>query len=159
MEKPWYKQFWPWFLIILPLIVVIWTIATVVVFSNNSVSLVTEDYYKKGKGINIDISKINVAKTLGLSVSLTSNDDSIDFKLIKGQLEHYPAIKVLFAHRTLPNRDFSKILTSDANGNYRVPLDRELKGPWFIEISPHDDAWLIQGRVNFPVASSMKLMN
>lgn len=53
MVKPWYKQFWPWFLIILPLTVVIWTVVTVIVFANNSVSLVTEDYYKKGKGINI----------------------------------------------------------------------------------------------------------
>lgn len=63
MVKPWYKQFWPWFLIILPLTVVIWTVVTVIVFANNSVSLVTEDYYKKGKGINIDLTKINVAKS------------------------------------------------------------------------------------------------
>lgn len=51
MVKPWYKQFWPWFLIILPLIVIGWTIVTVVIFSNNSVSLVAEDYYKKVKGL------------------------------------------------------------------------------------------------------------
>lgn len=159
MEKPWYKQFWPWFLIILPLIVVSWTIATVIIFSKNSVSLVTEDYYKKGKGINVDISKINIAKELGLSVNLVSHQDSIDIKLTKGQLDHYPAINVLFAHRTLPNRDFSTMVTSDANGNYRVILDHELKGPWFIEVTPHDEAWLIQGRINFPVSSPTMLMN
>lgn len=51
MVKPWYKQFWPWFLIILPLTVVVWTVITVVVFSNNSVSLVAEDYYKKAKAL------------------------------------------------------------------------------------------------------------
>ena len=66
MVKPWYKQFWPWFLIALPATVVIWTIMTVIVFTQNSVDLVTEDYYKKGKGINVDISKVNIAKELGL---------------------------------------------------------------------------------------------
>ncbi len=49
MNKPWYKQFWPWFLIILPLSVVVASITTFVVFSNNKVSLVAEDYYKKEK--------------------------------------------------------------------------------------------------------------
>ncbi|MCV5274392.1 FixH family protein, partial [Escherichia coli] len=77
MVKPWYKQFWPWFLIILPLTVVVWTIATVVVFSNNSVSLVAEDYYKKGKGINIDISKMNVARDLGLNANISSLNNNI----------------------------------------------------------------------------------
>ncbi|WP_425348331.1 FixH family protein, partial [Vibrio splendidus] len=36
MVKPWYKQFWPWFLIALPATVVIWTIMTVIVFTQNS---------------------------------------------------------------------------------------------------------------------------
>ena len=51
MVKPWYKQFWPWFLIALPATVVIWTIMTVIVFTQNSVDLVTEDYYKKEKAL------------------------------------------------------------------------------------------------------------
>ncbi|MCL9783276.1 FixH family protein [Vibrio sp. S4M6] len=159
MEKPWYKQFWPWFLIILPLIVVSWTIVTVIIFSNNSVSLVTEDYYKKGKGINIDISKLNVAKQLELEINIESKAKLVNFTLNKGQLAHYPALNILFAHRTLPNRDFSKLVTSDANGNYSVALDHDLKGPWFIEVTPHDKAWLIQGRVNFPVTQPTMLMN
>ncbi|HAS4590936.1 TPA: hypothetical protein I6878_003406, partial [Vibrio cholerae] len=77
MVKPWYKQFWPWFLIILPLTVVIWTVVTVIVFANNSVSLVTEDYYKKGKGINIDLTKINVAKELGLNATVHSEGSTV----------------------------------------------------------------------------------
>jgi len=95
MVKPWYKQFWPWFLIILPLTVVVWTIVTVVIFSQNSVSLVAEDYYKKG---------------------------------------------------------------ADAKGVYRLSLDHKMEGPWFIELQPHDQKWLVQGRVTFP-SSATVLMN
>ncbi|MYM58580.1 hypothetical protein GTG28_05020 [Vibrio sp. OCN044] len=157
MVKPWYKQFWPWFLIILPMTVVVWTIITVIVFSNNSVSLVTEDYYKKGKAINIDISKINVARDLELSAAVSSENNDVVISFNKGQLKHYPAITALFAHRTLPDRDFTKLLTSDAGGQYRLTLDKSLQGPWFIELTPHDEQWLIQGRVTFPTEANVEL--
>ncbi|MCG9682895.1 FixH family protein [Vibrio sp. Isolate23] len=159
MVKPWYKQFWPWFLIILPLTVVVWTIITVIVFSNNSVSLVTEDYYKKGKGINIDISKINVARDLGLSAKVFSDGNDVIIQFDKGELDHFPAITAEFAHRTLPDRDFNQLLTSDAKGQYRLSLNSELQGPWFIELTPHDKQWLVQGRVTFPSASPVELSN
>ena len=157
MVKPWYKQFWPWFLIMLPMTVVVWTIITVIVFSNNSVSLVTEDYYKKGKAINIDISKINVARDLELSAAVSSENNDVVISFNKGQLKHYPAITALFAHRTLPDRDFTKLLTSDAGGQYRLTLDKSLQGPWFIELTPHDEQWLIQGRVTFPTEANVEL--
>ncbi len=159
MVKPWYKQFWPWFLIILPLTVVVWTIITVIVFSQNSVSLVTEDYYKKGKGINIDITKQNVAKDLSLAASVYSDGNDIVIEFDKGQLDHFPAITAMFAHRTLADRDFSQLVTSDAKGTYRFSLASELQGPWFIELTPHDQHWLLQGRVTFPSTAPVQLAN
>ncbi|MGY0616086.1 FixH family protein [Vibrio sp. FJH11] len=150
MVKPWYKQFWPWFLIILPLTVISWTIVTVVVFSNNSVSLVAEDYYKKGKGINVDISKMNVARDLSLNANISSESNTVVIHFNKGELAHYPALTATFTHRTLPDRDFSKLVTADASGNYRLTLDHEIMGPWFVELQPHDQKWMIQGKVEFP---------
>ncbi|APX06243.1 hypothetical protein ACOMICROBIO_LMKGKHOH_02506 [Vibrio sp. B1FIG11] len=150
MVKPWYKQFWPWFLIILPLTVVVWTIVTVVVFANNSVSLVAEDYYKKGKGINIDISKMNVARDLGLNATVSSDDNTVVIAFNKGELPHFPALTATFTHRTLPDRDFTKLLTADAKGNYRLTPEDSIQGPWFVELEPHNKEWMIQGRVEFP---------
>ncbi|PMH46877.1 hypothetical protein BCU68_00240 [Vibrio sp. 10N.286.49.B3] len=159
MIKPWYKQFWPWFLIALPSTVVIWTLVVVYVFSLNSVSLVTEDYYKKGKGINIDITKVEAAKSLGLKANILSDGRDIIINFDKGSLPHYPAITALFAHRTLPDHDFNQLLTADANGSYRLNRDDELQGPWFIELTPHNSEWLIQGRVNFPSLQATQLLN
>ncbi|MFZ3502084.1 FixH family protein [Vibrio harveyi] len=150
MVKPWYKQFWPWFLIILPLTVVVWTIITVVVFANNSVSLVAEDYYKKGKGINIDISKMNVARDLGLNATVSSDNNTVVISFNKGELLHFPALTATFTHRTLPDRDFTKLLTADAKGNYRLTPENSIQGPWFVELEPHNKVWMIQGRVEFP---------
>ncbi|MFA0414027.1 FixH family protein [Vibrio renipiscarius] len=158
MVTPWYKQFWPWFLILLPLTVIIWSIVRIVILSHYSVSLVTEDYYKKGKGINIDLSKISVAEELAINASVVSIDKTIEITLNKGQLEHYPALQATFAHRTLPDRDFKQMITANASGQYRILLDEKLQGPWFIELTPHDQQWLVQGRVTFPSTTSIQLM-
>ncbi len=159
MVKPWYKQFWPWFLIALPLSVVVGTLYTVAIFSQNSVNLVAEDYYKKGKGINIDLSKINVARDLGLNAAVSSQDNDIVIRFEKGRLDHFPAITASFTHRTLPDRDFQKLLTADASGNYRLSLDHEVQGPWFVELQPHNEAWLVQGRVTFPSTTETILLD
>jgi len=159
MVKPWYKQFWPWFILSLTVGVSILTLVRVAILTNHSVHLVTEDYYKKGKGINVDISRVNVTKELGIKAAVHSDGNTVVIQFDKGELEHYPAITAMFAHRTLPDHDFSKLLTSDASGRYRLKLDSELQGPWFIELTPHDQKWLVQGRVTFPTTTPVQLSN
>ncbi|OIQ26352.1 FixH family protein [uncultured Vibrio sp.] len=159
MEQPWYKQFWPWFLLFITVGVSMLTLVRVAILTNHSVHLVTEDYYKKGKGINVDISRVNVAQELGLKATIRSEANTVVIQLDKGELVHYPAITAMFAHRTLPDRDFTKLVTSDALGQYRITLENQIKGPWFLELSPHDEHWLIQGRIEFPTEQSIKLSN
>ena len=159
MVKPWYKQFWPWFLILLPVTTIVCSIIRVVILSYNPVALVTEDYYKKGKGINIDLSKIKVANNLNLNASAYSDNNEIVITLEKGKLEHFPALQAMFAHRTLPDQDFSQLITADASGQYRIVLNDPLQGPWFIELTPYDKKWLVQGKMSFPSSTSTQLMN
>ncbi|CAH0525984.1 FixH family protein [Vibrio hippocampi] len=159
MVTPWYKQFWPWFLIALPMSVVVATLYTVVLFSKNSVDLVAEDYYKKGKGINIDLTKIDAAKVLGLNASVASQDSDVVIQVDKGQLDYFPALTVTFTHRTLPDRDFSQLLSADASGVYRLSLPDAIQGPWFVELQPHDQSWMIQGRVTFPSEAFVALLD
>lgn len=159
MVQPWYKQFWPWFLIALPATVVVASFVTLGIFSKNSVSLVAEDYYKKGKGINIDISKQNAARDLSLSANVSTSSNRIVIDFDKGELEHFPALVVTFSHRTLADRDFSLTLSANALGQYAINLDNEIEGPWFVEVEPHNKEWLIQGKVTFPSQSPTQLGN
>jgi hypothetical protein len=150
MEEPWFRQFWPWFLILLPGMVVVWTLATVVVFAQNSVSLVSDDYYKEGKGINQDITKLQEAKALQLKASVYNQDKTLVVVLDKGKLEQYPALRVNIVHRTLETEDIQVMVSADAQGHYRINHDVELKGPWFVKVSSFDSRWILQGKVNFP---------
>lgn len=159
MITPWYKQFWPWFLIILPVCVVIASFTTLAIFSHNSVSLVAEDYYKKGKAINQDLSRVKVAIGLQLDATIRSDENNIIIHFNKGELSQYPALNVIFTHRTLANHDFAVMLTADARGIYRYTGKEAISGPWFIQLEPHDKAWLIQGKVTFPSSSPVALVN
>lgn len=79
MNKPqaWYKQFWPWFLIILPLCAVFASVNLMLLAVENKDSLVSEDYYKDGKAINMDLRKIKHAKQLGLQFELHLTQDEL----------------------------------------------------------------------------------
>ncbi|NNJ73016.1 MAG: nitrogen fixation protein FixH, partial [Enterobacterales bacterium] len=68
--EPWYKQFWPWFIMALPASAVIAGITTVVIAYKNADSLVVDDYYKEGKAINFRIARIKEAENRGYTASL-----------------------------------------------------------------------------------------
>ncbi|MEZ8142465.1 hypothetical protein A1OO_08100 [Enterovibrio norvegicus FF-33] len=157
MNKPWYKQFWPWFLIALPGSVVVASLFTFTLFSKNQVSLVAEDYYKEGKGINQDLSRLRQADALSLSARLTLSDDNAIVILDKGELAQFPTIKVTFQHRTLADKDIEKMVNSDQNGRYRLALVEPLQGPWYVEINAFDGSWALNGRANFPSSDPVKL--
>ncbi|MGF1765403.1 FixH family protein [Aliivibrio kagoshimensis] len=157
MVKPWYKQFWPWFLLALPLAAVIGSFTTLAIFTKNQVSLVAEDYYKKGKGINVDLSRLKVADELELNASIVSDDKMVIIRFNKGQLQSYPSLKVTMTHRTLADKDFSQMVTADGKGLYRMQFSDAISGPWFVEVGPHDNQWMLQGRINFPSTDPVEL--
>ncbi|CAM3057416.1 FixH family protein [Vibrio rarus] len=159
MVKPWYKQFWAWFILLIILTTIFGTLLRVYILSQHTVSLVSEDYYKKGKGINIDLSKVTVANDLNLSAVVYSANNDIIIEFDKGQLATFPAIGIEFSHRTLPDRDFHYLATATPSGTYKVHLDAPLQGPWFMELRPHDKHWLIQGRMTFPSTTPAPLTN
>ncbi|MGS0680629.1 FixH family protein [Shewanella sp. 125m-7] len=144
--QPWYKQFWPWFLIILPLCAVVASINLFWVAFNNQDPLVTEEYYKEGKGINIDLRKIKHAKQLGMNYMLEFDDKYVELSQQGGD-KYLAGLSISFYHPTLEDRDFSQIVTADANGVYRIDLTQNIEGPWDVRIEGYDQTWRIQQRV------------
>ncbi len=53
-DKPWFKQFWPWFLIILPGSVVIACLITIYLAFRYADTVISETYYKD----NVEINKL-----------------------------------------------------------------------------------------------------
>ncbi|MGF1702541.1 FixH family protein [Photobacterium makurazakiensis] len=157
MGKPWYKQFWPWFVFAIPATSIVYSLTIVYIFSQNQVDLVAEDYYKKGKAINLDLSRLRVADALALKAQIAVDGDNIEVNFNKGDLESNPNLRVTFTHRTLPDQDFTQMVSGDLSGNYRFNSAVALTGPWFVELEPFDGDWMLQGRVNLPTSDPISL--
>ncbi|GAL03600.1 putative analog of CcoH [Photobacterium aphoticum] len=157
MDTPWYKQFWPWFVFAIPATSIVYSLTAVYIFSENKVDLVAEDYYKKGKAINLDLSRLRVADALQLKANIAVVNEDIAIQFDKGELDTYPNLRVTFTHRTLANQDFTQMVSADLSGNYRFASTKALTGPWFIEVEPFNGDWMLQGRVNLPTSTPISL--
>ncbi|HEY8384782.1 MAG TPA: FixH family protein, partial [Porticoccaceae bacterium] len=68
--KPWYRQFWPWFLITLPGIVVIAALYTVYIAFTHADAVVVDDYYTQGRAINASLALAERARELDLAADV-----------------------------------------------------------------------------------------
>lgn len=153
-KKAWFKQFWPWFLIFLPMAAVVAGISTVVIATNNKPEMVVDDYYKQGKAINADLSLLNKAKQLGISAQVSQQNGELLIQL--NGVNNFASINFTLFHSTQSKRDKSLILTADAQGRYHYQTDKSLTGKWIMRIEPFDKQWRLQKTVHFP-ASNIKL--
>ncbi|MCE9678457.1 FixH family protein [Shewanella sp. AS1] len=142
----WYKQFWPWFLIILPLCAVVASLYMLFLSIEHKDSLVSQDYYKEGKAINMDLAKVRQAKQLGLQFELTLKDNELTL-VQHGGTPYLAALTVNFFHPTLAERDFSQVATADGDKRYRINLAEPLNGTWEVRLESFDTSWRIEKRL------------
>ncbi|MFD1006734.1 MULTISPECIES: FixH family protein [Oceanisphaera] len=151
MQRHWYQQFWPWFLIVLPLCAVAASLYTFYLASSGADSMVVDDYYKKGRAYNKDLSELKRAAELKMLAKLSYQDDQVSITLVGGH-KAGEAIKVNFTHPTLEKEDHRLIMTTDGSGVYRQRLDSQLiKGNWNLQIEAMDGNWRIQKRISLPI--------
>lgn len=155
-QKPWYKQFWPWFLIALPLSSVIAGVTTVIIAANTTDSMVVDDYYKDGLAINESLAKKNKAKDMGIEAELVFSENKLLVKVTSKE-----AIKdslfLNFQHATLSEKDFRLALKKDAKGNYYSELEDNVDGSWFISLFPYQESWELEKKVTLPSSLEIRL--
>jgi hypothetical protein len=154
--QPWYKQFWPWFLIAIPLSSVIVGSFVLRFATDGTNTLVVDDYYKEGKAINARLDKIERARELGITTLLDVQPGNIALEFVTSAPDSGEALKLDFFHVTLADKDFDVLLTRDANGVYRTSIDYPIQGKWRLRLMPMDESWKVQDTVNLPQARAFK---
>ena len=149
MKTSWYKEPWAWLVFILPAIAVIASITTYFIANHEPDSLVIGDYYKRGKAINFEISKIKLAQKLGMQFALKLTDNELVIKPT-GIEKEFPLLNVNFYHPTLANKDFYLALTADANNNFRHHFKTPISGKWRITLSSFKHNWRIEKVIHLP---------
>jgi hypothetical protein len=155
--KVWYKQFWPWFLIVVPLTSMVLSLTMLNLAFTGEDSMVIDDYYKEGRAINLKIQKLDQAKILNISTKTQVFTDYVEVTFISGEPENREALILDFFHSTQKFKDFSVTLLRDANGVYRAPLTGDVLGKWQLSLHPFNEYWKIQKVVYLPQTKSFDL--
>ena len=144
----WYKQFWPWFLIGLPMIAVVGSINLAITAIENKPHMVVDDYYAEGKTINNDFALLNKAKELNIHASVEQKGTEL---LITFEgVEDKNSMSFSLYHSTLAERDITDMLTADANGIYHFQSDQDLTGKWRLRIEPFNKKWRLEKIITLP---------
>lgn len=153
IPPPWYKQFWPWFLISFPAIAVIAGIATIIIAVKSDDGLVNDDYYKAGLAINQTLERKQKAHELNLNASINWDKltQTITLKLTGKMSELPPRLNMQLAHATLANHDQAVTLfLSPDRKSYTGRIKTIKTGNWIIILEPEEKNWRISGRVTLP---------
>ncbi|MEQ6888643.1 FixH family protein [Halomonas sp. CS7] len=157
---PWYKQFWPWFLIGLLASSVTFSITYLVLSIHYYDGTVEQDYYKQGLAINERLAKQEHARELGLEAVMRADPRTGDI-VIDLEGERRPErlyLELIFP--TESSRDRSLVLEHVRDGRFVTSIDQPLNYRWYLHLQPaegQDAAWRLTGEAHFPTEGDISL--
>jgi len=151
--QPWYRQFWPWFLMALPASAVIAGITTVFIATANRDNLVVDNYYKQGLAINQTLTQQQYAQKINLSANVVLQIDSGKLQVQLSGTEQIidPTLKLRIIHATLAAQDQTVILSKEKTNYYSGTVSNFTTGKWHVILEPMNAQWRIESNVSLPM--------
>jgi hypothetical protein len=148
---PWYRQFWPWFIIALPTTAVIASFATLFIAVTNAPDLVIEDYTRIGEISMAQLDRDRRATELDLHATVTfratdnPQQQLLSIRLRGNDNARLPARIILKSvHSTLPSLDVeAELASSDGYYSGIFPL---LIGTYNLHIVDPERSWKLSAR-------------
>ena len=155
---PWYKQFWPWFVISIPAITVVAGISMILIASHEADTVVVDDYYKSGLAINKTLARDKRALALGqrARISIVAADKRVVVTL-SGR-EHPKDLVLSLTHPTATQQDLTiKLQQQNNKQKYSGTLANLPKGKRYLLLEPLDQSWRLVGNSIFPSKEDIEL--
>lgn len=149
-SKPWYKQFWFWFVVSLPIAVVIAGFNMLYIAMSNPPSMVVDDYYKEGLAINQSLQLDKTASALNLVADVQFDVSQRRVSVIVKGSTVSQSLLLKMMHPTSESQDADIVLTQQADGVYIGQYDAELLHRYYLRLLPLPEKdWRIDGEINF----------
>jgi hypothetical protein len=156
---PWYRQPLVWLVIFFPAATVVAGFATLIIAMKTDDGLVVDDYYKKGKEINLVLTRDREAARLGMNaVSVYLPEKKrLYLSLASATGAKLPdKLHLQLMHATRGGFDIDTMIEVSGANAYQTALPEKLvKGVWTVQLST--DVWRISGRMKVPEQTTTAL--
>lgn len=147
---PWWKQFWPWFLISIPGSTIIAAIITINIAISTDDGLVSQDYYKDGLAIHKQADAVQLARTLGIQTDLRFASET---QLVTAQVNSTSnnaigRLNLILKHPTRADSDLFLSLQPVGPDLYQAELPALISAHWNVQLSAVDAGWELRGRID-----------
>ena len=146
-EPPWYRQFWPWFLISLPGSVVIASFVTLYLVLNSPNPMVVDDYARIARSTEKRMEREHAAAELGLEaeIRMVRGADVIEVRLQPEEVVP-ETLQLRLSHPLVEERD--KIIELKRSpGGWTAQLAPP-EGRWYLQLYPSDRSWRLSGELH-----------
>lgn len=143
---PWYRQFWPWFLMLFPFAAVVGGAATIWLAVVSDDGLVADDYYKQGLAINQTLARDRAAAVAGLHASLAVEQGIASLEL-HGRVTPPAELRLRILHPTRAGMDRAVILQHAGGGRYRGACTVPGPGRWHVLLEDPEGTWRLLGEL------------
>ena len=156
-QRNWKREPLVWLLIAIPASAVIMGVVMITLALQSWSGLVVDDYYQKGKEINLVLARDRFAHELGLGASLSLTDTGQveirfdpDISVIPGE-----RIELRLVHATRPGLDQTLVFENNRLRLLEADLQLRGSGRWNLFLQTPD--WRLTGSLQYPKGRSALL--
>lgn len=145
--RPWFKEPWPWLLMIIPLVSVIVGVSYLTVAIKTDDGLVTDDYYKKGKAINMELRRDNAAAAMGITAQVMFGGDGKSLRVVTTSQSPLPDTLLLrLIHPAQDDFDLTAELKKSGDNMYQGTLTKVpvKANHWYVQLEDKGNKWRVQ---------------
>ncbi|WP_273204037.1 FixH family protein [Marinobacter subterrani] len=154
--SPWYRQPWLWFLIMFPAASIVYCSIAITISMNMDNSLVTDDWSKQGRGINMSIARDEKAADLGMQAQIDFDERNVTINLSTDDgPADFPYLVLNLFHPTLADRDRTVQFRQVAPGKFVGQLHEDIKGRWYYDLRGPANEWRLKGETWLPSKSGI----
>lgn len=157
--RPWYREPWPWLLMLGPAVVVVAGVFTAWLAFRSNDGLVVDDYYKQGLSVNQTLERDQRAVAQGLRADIMRSGMQLRVMLGGNASLVLPErLSLKLMHPTRGGEDQTVLLVADGAGLYTGKLSKEISGRWTLALEDSSGQWRLYGHWQADAQESQRLV-